>query len=304
MPSLSTVRQAFARHQQRQHCLQVCHELVQLTVHLQQHRGITLAILGGDVFFEDRLGHIKRNVINALQNLQKIRQDLIPEEQWQALCSEWFTVNHHWRQDSALQNFEIHTHLIQQLLRLFKGFQQGALFVSLDRSHQEMARLTLGELPELLETAAQIRGIGTHRLVSQAVETEFADRLRFLSRYFTRATEHISQCHDLETTLQAHSQWQEILQAWERVAGVVRSMDAVEEQAMPADQFFSETSHIVFYIQQCMKLGLKRLNNATDPAIQAWIDAGSGLEADAAGSPEPAPSPPLRQGGQVRASGA
>ncbi len=273
--ALSAVRQAFERHRLRQDCIQVCQIMVQLTVHLQQHRGTTLAILGGDEFFEPRLIAIKKHIVEDLQLLQKQRKQLIDEETWQTLCSEWFTVNHHWRQDTALQNFEIHTHLIQQLLKLFKGFHNSPLFEHLDNVHQPVARLSLAELPEFLETAAQIRGIGTHALAASEVDTYFSERLKFLCRYFSRSIQHIEQVYDLRRSIHADSQWNEIRSAWEKTLGTLDAIASKKVSNIPADQFFSETSHIIYYIQQCIKLGLKRLNNATDQAIKRWIESGS-----------------------------
>lgn len=253
----------------------MCQILVQLTVHLQQHRGTTLAILGGDDFFEPRLAAIKKHIVEDLQLLQKQRKQMIDEMTWQNLCSEWFTVNHHWRQDTALQNFELHTHLIQQLLKLFKGFYNSPLFEHLDTLHQPIAKLSLTELPEFLETAAQIRGIGTHELAASTMDAYFNDRLKFLCRYFTRSIQHIEQAYDLEDAIHAGSQWMEICNAWEKTVASLAAIGEKKPGSIPADQFFSETSHIIYYIQQCMKLGLKRLNNATDQAIKHWIEGGS-----------------------------
>lgn len=274
-PSLSAVRQAFERHQLRQDCVKLCQNLVQLIVHLQQHRGTTLAILGGDDFFEPRLQAIKKHIVEDLQELQKQRKHLVDEDTWQNLCSEWFTVNHHWRQDSALQNFEIHTHLIQQLLRQLKNYYHSPLFEHLDVIHNPIARLVLTELPEFLETAAQIRGIGTHLLASDTSETYFADRLKYLARYFTRTLQHVEQLYDTGRLINSESQWLEIVRAWNTIDEAVAKLDVKRAEGMPPEQFFSETSHIIYYIQQCLKLGLKRLNTATDQAIKAWIESGS-----------------------------
>ncbi|ABC33012.1 conserved hypothetical protein [Hahella chejuensis KCTC 2396] len=275
--SISKVRQAYERHQARQRCLELSQQLLELITHIQQHRGATLAILGGDDFFEIRLAAIKPYVLKDLQEVQRLRGELISDESWQSLCAEWFTVNYHWRQDSAFHNFELHTHLIQQLLKLYKDFLNGPLFEHLDISHQPVARLTLNELPELMETAAQIRGIGTHCLASGAKEKAFVDRLGFLSRYFTQSSHHISGQYDVDELLQAGQPWYKLGDIW---LGIERRITQEltpgrTGEGLLADQFFSDSSQLVFQAKQYVKAGLKRLKSATDRELETWINSSS-----------------------------
>ncbi|OZG74274.1 hypothetical protein BTA51_04465 [Hahella sp. CCB-MM4] len=275
--ALSKIRQAYERHQERQRCLDLSLQLLELITHVQQHRGATLAILAGDDFFEMRLAAIKPYVLEDLQEVQQLRNNLITDEVWESLCAEWFTVNYHWRQDSAFHNFELHTHLIQQLLKIFKDFLHSPLFSHLDEMHQPIAKLTLNELPELMETAAQIRGIGTHCLASSLQEKAFADRLGFLCRYFTRSTQHLSAMHHLDDLLPTTHSWYDMMETWGMIEQSIEEsmLQKTPGSSLAADTFFNNNSQLVFQTKQYIKSGFKRLKSATDTELESWINNSS-----------------------------
>src|SRR5690606_12256594 len=106
------LRLAFNRQKDRQQCAQLSLNALELIALLQQHRGMVLAVLGGDVFFETRLEAIRPLIIDQLRVLKQYTSDLFPEAEWQRLCDEWYTISHHWRQDSASESFDLHTHVI------------------------------------------------------------------------------------------------------------------------------------------------------------------------------------------------
>ncbi len=275
--ALTKIRKAYERHQERQRCLDLSLQLLELITHIQQHRGATLAILGGDDFFEMRLSAIKPYVLEDLQEVQQLRKNLISDAIWESLCAEWFTVNYHWRQDSAFHNFELHTHLIQQLLKIFKEFLQGPLFTHLDDNHLPIAKLTMNELPELMETAAQIRGIGTHCLASGVQEKAFADRLGFLCRYFSRSTQHLSAMHNLDNLLPTTHSWYEMMDTWDNIEKSIQGgvLDRSPDSSLVADTFFNNNSQLVFQTKQYIKSGFKRLKSATDIELESWINNSS-----------------------------
>ena len=268
--SVSRIRLAYERHQERQRCLDLCQQLLELITHVQQHRGATLAILGGDDFFESRLAAIKPRVLENLQEVQKLRKEFIKNNAWENLCAEWFTVNYHWRQDNAFHNFELHTHLIQQLLKSYKEFLDSLIFQNLDSAHAPIAKLSLNELPELMETAAQIRGIGTHCLASGNEDKVFTDRLGYLCRYFKRSTEHLNSIYDMDKVLIEVGPWHDITRSWENIDARV-SEGFKETTNLTADTFFNDSSLLVFQTKQCIKQGIKQLRSATDTEIERWI---------------------------------
>jgi len=274
MNATSKIRTAFGRHQQRQQCLDLCYQILELITQIQQHRGATLAILAGDVFFETRLTNIKPQVLKSLQEVQALRTHFISDITWESLCAEWFTVNYHWRQDNAFHNFELHTHLIQQLLKLLREFYQSPNFQNLEQRHEQLAQLTLQELPELMETTAQIRGIGTHCLASKASDKLFSDRLGFLSRYFARITDHLDAVYPIEQLLTEQAPWREITDSWPVIeASIKAGLSNNKDQS--AESFFNNSSRLVFQARQCIAIGIRGLRNVTDTDIQKWIQSSS-----------------------------
>ncbi len=268
--SASKIRLAYERHQERQRCLDLSSQLLELITHIQQHRGATLAILGGDEFFETRLAAIKPRVLESLQGVQQLRGNFLNNHTWENLCAEWFTVNYHWRQDNAFHNFELHTHLIQQLLRAFKDFNDSEMFQNLDKSNTSLAKLALCDFPELMETGAQIRGIGTHCLASGNRDKVFVDRLGYLCRYFSRSTEHLDAIHDMDSLLLDIEPWKDVQIRWSQVEKHI-SEDFQGKGELSADTFFNDLSLLVFQTKLCTKLCFKQLRSTTDNDLDQWI---------------------------------
>ena len=195
------LRRAFHRQKDRQHCAQLSLHALELITLLQQHRGMVLAVLGGDTFFESRAEGIRPKIIDQLRVLKRYVSEPFPEAEWQRLCDEWYTISHHWRQDNAVESFDLHTHVIQQMLLLLRTYNNTGVFDQISEPDRKLAYLTLNQLPELMETAAEIRGISTFLLVSQSVDDQgavasqppLASKLQYLHRYFDESLQRLEQ---------------------------------------------------------------------------------------------------------------
>ncbi|GAA3962436.1 hypothetical protein [Allohahella marinimesophila] len=226
------LRRAFSRQKDRQHCAQLSLHALELISLLQQHRGMVLAVLGGDVFFETRVETIRPQVIDQLRVLKQFVSELFPEAEWQRLCDEWYTLSHHWRQDSASESFDLHTHVIQQMLLLLRTYNNAGVFDQISESDRRLAYLTLNQLPELMETAAEIRGIATFLLARQSMDkgassaanhAPLALKLQYLHKYFDESLQRLEQqSPDLQepTSLEQERlarHWQELNVYWQQI---------------------------------------------------------------------------------------
>lgn len=226
------LRRAFTRQKDRQHCAQLSLHAIELISLLQQHRGMVLAVLGGDVFFETRVDAIRPQIIDQLRVLKKFISELFPEAEWQRLCDEWYTLSHHWRQDSASESFDLHTHVIQQMLLLLRTYNNAGVFDQISEPDRRLAYLTLNQLPELMETAAEIRGIATFLLARQSMNEAGANaanpsplalKLQYLHKYFDESLQRLEQqSPDLQEPASLEQErlarhWQELDVYWQQI---------------------------------------------------------------------------------------
>jgi len=100
--------------------LTLSQQLVQLIRAVQRHRGMSLAILGGNRVFPPQLEQLQRQLARRIIGLRAFCQgtDLLSEQAVEELNRAWITISHNWQEDSVLDNYELHCHLLEQLLAM------------------------------------------------------------------------------------------------------------------------------------------------------------------------------------------
>ncbi len=271
------IQRAYARHQTRQQGLDLCKVLLELIQNLQQHRGATLAVLGGDYFFETRILALEPHILKALRSLDRNPGHFLDPVEWRHLYSEWFTVHRQWRQDNAIHNFELHTHLIQEVQKQIWAVATGSGHADHDLNHQHTARLTLLDLPQLMEHVAQLRGLATHAAAGGFCDPEFRVRLDYLGREISSQFEYLEQAlihqEGLDTRLgrqcprvfDCRARWTKLKVRVEQEILAVASVEA------SPDAVFAEASLLISHLYGLTLTGLRQLRTSLDTDIQQWI---------------------------------
>src|SRR6187431_652250 len=106
---------------QRLDALTLAKLLIHMIKAVQRHRGMTMGTLGGNQQFRDELSHLEIQLERRLELLQAFSARslalLSPRDQ-ENLSNAWLTISHDWQEDSVIDNYELHCHLIEQLLAL------------------------------------------------------------------------------------------------------------------------------------------------------------------------------------------
>ncbi|RWW97135.1 hypothetical protein [Aestuariirhabdus litorea] len=248
-----------------------------LLSYLQHHRGASLAVLNGDLFFESRILGIQQKVEYHLERVQRLDElNLLKTPGWENVEREWLFVKEQWRMDSPIANFNLHSHLINELLTFIKSL----LF------HEEVGTdgdslLLLGYIVETLlpivEVIAQIRGLSTHRELDQEGDQEVVFKLNYLVTEFRQRQRGVLERCDAFS--ERDRKW--ILKAYSESGCSEKVRDFAAEIADGQQQgwhsgygngalFLSATKLIdaILFVSEC---SIKRLRDHMDKNLQRWI---------------------------------
>lgn len=122
-PSSPTNTDVFTRfcafYRQRQDAFNLIKQLAQIIKAAQRHRGMSMALLGGNELFRDDFNHLQQQLerrLIALQAFASGTQNLFSQRDQENLRNAWVTISRDWQEDSVIDNYELHCHLIEQLL--------------------------------------------------------------------------------------------------------------------------------------------------------------------------------------------
>lgn len=169
---------------------------------VQRHRGMTMALLAGNTLFEEDFAILQRQVKRRLTSLElfaKAGGDLLSERDQQNLHNAWNTVSADWQNDDVIDNFELHSHFIEQLHSMIAALAKkierpvstamvedhGAELVVGEDSYPqvfkqiELLNFIAKQTPEMVEQLARMRGLATYAAAKGECEYFLDRKLRF-----------------------------------------------------------------------------------------------------------------------------
>lgn len=139
--------------------------------YLQQHRGISSALLGGADIMEGRRAAKEREVADAFSVLErKLPAHLISSEGFRHIKAEWERLRIDGLHKSAYGNFTQHTRLIEQV-QLFKELiaDDYALITDAELATFYLIDTTVNKIPHVVEHLGQLRAYGTFILAAKQI---------------------------------------------------------------------------------------------------------------------------------------
>jgi hypothetical protein len=205
------------RYRDRLTALNLIRQLNKLVSAVQRHRGVTMALLSGndrsgkDGSGNDQPSNVAANglVVEDLEQLQQQVQRrlqflmqtcvgcdyLLPRAERDRILNAWATICNDWQGDALLDNFELHSHFIEQLLQLMASLSRSirpplvearlgdevGVGVLSEASEEQLKLQTFicTKVPEIVEQFAKIRGLATHCAVVRVCEKNENQKLRF-----------------------------------------------------------------------------------------------------------------------------
>ena len=176
-------------------------QINQLIKVVQKHRGASMGVLAGDESFTKDLATLQQHMARRLAMLECFARStggLLSDRDKQNLHLAWATIRHDWQDDNVSDNFELHTHLIEQLqvmlVSLAKKLEQpfsadpeaGEALAGGDTAYPkhfkkiEMLNFIARQLPDMIEQLAKVRGLSVYAASIGSVDFYNDRKLRFL----------------------------------------------------------------------------------------------------------------------------
>jgi hypothetical protein len=108
-------------YQQRLDALTLVKQLIQMIKAVQRHRGMSMGALGGNALFRAELTQLQAQLERRLELVQAFAArslNLLSPRDRENLSNAWLTISRDWQQDAVVDNYELHCHLIEQLLSM------------------------------------------------------------------------------------------------------------------------------------------------------------------------------------------
>lgn len=106
---------------QRENTLVFMHQLNQLVKCAQRYRGLSLGVVSGSDSFKEGFSKIESELERRLITIEAFAHSmdgLLVDKEKENLKLAWNTVRHDWQNDGLEDNFELHTHFVEQVLAL------------------------------------------------------------------------------------------------------------------------------------------------------------------------------------------
>jgi hypothetical protein len=267
--------------QLRLKALDLVKALYELVRVIQQHRAATNGALAGNPFFESKTRILAREVNSRFKELERIQQtspDLYDDRKWDDVCNAWQTVHLQWRQDEIIENFELHSHLVKQVLTYIAQLGQKAeSLIETNFHNQALSHYVFEDLPWFIELVGQIRALGTSAAVVGKLDEPSEMRLRFLLGQLQKqqvkvkdqAQRFSQEAIEITTSLIDALLCEPKL---ERLYGIINhDILSGREIVTSADEVFTLSTSIIDAHYNVMNEGLRLLRLSMDKRIQAWV---------------------------------
>lgn len=232
---------------QRKRKLQLCglsilRQALELLINIQQHRGLSAALLNGDQSFAARLSAKRNDIASVFQSLEpRLRENPELHSDAGSLASiqvEWNQMNLPIAGMTPERSFAKHTDLIRKTIHLIGDM--GEHLGMLDGEGTPLALMSnilLLRIPLLMESIGQARALGSGYAAKGKCGAVGRIRLSFLEQ-------HIRECqNEISSSMTGHSP------ATERVNVLLKVLNErflqVEEISMPPDALFRTATEAI-----------------------------------------------------------
>ncbi len=161
-------------------------KLLNLIAHIQKHRGLNAACIGGDNKAQTQLISLKALVSELISKIHN--EQIVTDERWVAFLDHWSRLLEHNEQLTIVNSFEQHTRMIRNLIYLIEDLAEYSHLVSDYLPELPQIGYTWRELVSAIESIGQSRAIGSGVTAKSYCSSVEKIQLSFLSESMTNIT--------------------------------------------------------------------------------------------------------------------
>ena len=196
---------------ERQKVFNLIDQMNHLCRAVQRHRGLCLGLLAGEQKFAQSFHHLRSQMARRIELVVafcELSETLVGDDDVAKLCNDWNTVRDNWLDDSVLENFELHSHFVSQLLllvaRLADKIQQPYLHEiqsSISQQEKPQSQPSIYEdvllfasrqLPQFIELLGKTRALSVHVATTGQQNEAYEKKLMYLIQCITAEKEAIA----------------------------------------------------------------------------------------------------------------
>lgn len=269
----------------REDGIRLVSQLNQLMKAVQRHRGISMGLLAGNNGFQGEFAELQRQIERRLATLDAFARShqLLSSRDKESVSFAWATIRSNWENDALIDNFELHSHFIEQLLIMIAGLAKklevplmvplaqsassGVFNVAFSQERMlqqiEILNFVGKALPEVIEHVARIRGTAVYSAAVASLQGLSERKLRFwmeILRSSSSALRH--QAESLDRNL----------------SGAINFFDLVKSNELHLLQFLNTVESAVFLGKGGREEAHQLFNMATDIIEVYWRMVAEGLD--------------------------
>lgn len=303
-PSSSTDSALFAQlsrsYRSRREALTLIRLLVRLIKGVQRHRGMSMAMLGGNTKFKASFGEVQARLERRILALQAFTAgtDLLSDKEQENLHNAWVTISRDWQEDLVIDNYELHCHLVEQLLATLANVSRRLeIPLSLEVSpapqsdpeqphptnpsrvqQLELLHFSTRLMPAVVEQIGRIRALSSYAAALGHCDAHHDSKLRYVIQNTQVNNEKLRhQIRRLQSVLGPDFAQLGELKRYELKLMFLLSMvdtDILTGQPITADsnRLFRVATDIIDVYLQVVENGLSLLEQWLERDLEAWLD--------------------------------
>lgn len=146
-----------------------------------------MGLLGGDNAFRSDFNILQKQLERRIHALQLLTAGsrLLNSHIKNNLFNGWMTISQNWQEDTVIDNYELHCHLIDQFLTsvimLSKQLEQpiGAPLESSLPKHLSIVHFTTERLPSVIEKIGRVRALATYAAAANDYDSHYGNKLHY-----------------------------------------------------------------------------------------------------------------------------
>lgn len=286
-------------YRERQDALTLIKQLVRFIKGVQRHRGMSMAMLGGNQKFQADFGQLQCRLERRILALQAFTRgtDLLSEREQENLHNAWVTISRDWQEDLVIDNYELHCHLVEQLLvtlaslsrRLETPLSQQAPSADTLQApatstgpsrlqHLELLHFCTRLMPAVVEQIGRIRALASYAAALGHCDSHHDSKLRYVIQNTQVNNEKLRhQIRRLESVLgQDFNQLGELKRYELKLMFLLNMVetDVLTGKPITADsnRLFSVATDIIDVYLQVVDNGIALISQWQERDLEAWLD--------------------------------